>query len=173
MSRPTLSRRPVSAVLPWLAALALSACAVAPPLSTGQSEAEVRQRLGTPTGQHALPGGQRRLEYATGPMGQVTWMVDLDAQGRVAAWHQALEEGRLHAFMARAPGLPEADVLRTLGRPAERRAAGVAGGDLWSWRYPNNDCLWFQVTLDGGRVRDAGFGIDWMCDAMNDAKAAS
>jgi hypothetical protein len=61
--------------------------------------------------------------------------------------------------------LPAGEVLRTLGRPAERRHAGRLGGERWSWRYPTNDCLWFQVEIGtDGRVRGSGYNIDPTCD---------
>jgi hypothetical protein len=134
-------------------------------LQPGLSEAEVLQRMGTPNARHSLVAGGTRLEFAQGPQGRVTWMVDLDASGRVQRWHQALEEPRLHAFQAIAPGLTVAELQRTLGRPAERRPAGLAGGQLWSYRFESNECLWFQVAVgDDQRVRDAGFGADPQCD---------
>ncbi len=158
-------------------ALGLAACAgFGPPaLLAGQGEAEVQQRLGTPTARYAMPQGHTRLEYATGPKGRETWMVDLDAAGRVREWHQALEEPRLHAFQARAPGLSIDELLRTLGRPAERQGvARVAGrpGEVWSWRYVTNECLWYQVSIaDDRRVVDAGFGIDPRCDARDNSRS--
>ena len=153
----------------FAAALTLVACALPQQLQTGQSEAEVRQRFGEPTGRHRLDGGRTRLEFASGPMGRETWMVDLDAGGRVSAWHNALEEWRLHALqqrLAQPPALLRDELLRTLGRPGERGSGGwLAGGELWSWRYTTNECLLFQATLAvDGRVRDAGFNIDMRCD---------
>lgn len=140
-----------------------------PPLVSGQSEADVARLMGPPTGRYTMPAGGTRLEYATGPAGRQTWMVDLDSAARVTGWHQALEEPRLHAFQQRAPGLTRDEVLRTLGRPGETRVAGWQGGLLWSYRYETNDCLWYQVELsDAGIARGAGFGIDWSCDASND-----
>jgi hypothetical protein len=189
------------------ALLVLGACAVPrvspKALQSGLSEADVQARFGTPSGRHALPGGGVRLEYATGPMGRETWMIDLDAQGRVSGWHQALEEARLHAFQARAPGLAIDELLRTLGRPAERHGvARVAGrpGEIWSWRYVTNECLWYQVSIarvdpappgdsspfggqagqarpsgqsDSRRVVDAGFGIDPRCDMRDSSRSTT
>ena len=150
----------------------LAGCALPQQLHSGQSEAEVTQRFGTPTGRHTLDGGRVRLEFATGPMGRDTWMVDLDAAGRVAAWHNALEEWRLHALQQRLtmpPKLDRAELLRTLGRPGEHSSGGwLAGGELWTWRYPTNDCLWWQVSIGhDGKVIGAGHGIDPLCD-IND-----
>ena len=150
-----------------LAAALLLGCAGfgASSLQVGQSAADAARALGTSNDRHVLPSGGTRLEFARGPMGRETWMVDLDPQGRITAWHQALAEPRLHAFQARAPGMAVDELLRTLGRPGERRHGGYQGGEVWSYRYPTNDCLWFQVSIgEDRRVRDAGFGIDPRCD---------
>lgn len=153
-----------------VAVLALAGCAALAPLPTpGQNEADVLQRFGTPTARYPLPGGGSRLEFASGPYGRETWMVDLDAAGRVGAVRQVLSDTALAEFQARAPGMPRDELLRTLGRPGERRGGGWQGGEVWSWRYPTNDCLWFQVSIgDDGIVRDGSFGIDPRCDAPND-----
>jgi hypothetical protein len=65
------------------------------------------------------------------------------------------------------PGMNRAAVLRELGTPGERQGVGWLGREVWSWRYPTNDCLWFQMTVDvaADRVHDAGYGIDPRCDA--------
>jgi hypothetical protein len=61
-------------------------------------------------------------------------------------------------------------MLYHLGRPGEVKRLGWIGGQVWSWRYPTFDCLWFQVTVnDDGSLRDAGgYGIDPSCDAPSD-----
>jgi hypothetical protein len=149
----------------------LSGCAAfAPPdIHAGQTEAEVRSVFGVPTGRYAMPGAATRLEYATGPYGRTTWMVDLDAAGRVTRARQVLNEASFIDFQARAPGMSRDELLRTLGRPGERKHGGYAGGEVWSWRYPTNDCLWFQSSIgDDGVVRDGAYGIDPRCDAPAD-----
>jgi len=151
--------------------LALAACAgwSRPPPQPGQSEAEARQRLGAATARYALPGGTARLEFATGPWGRETWMVDLDTGGRVSAARQVLGEASFAAFQAKAPGMSREELLRTLGTPGERRSGGWQGGEVWSWRYPTNDCLWFQVSIGADDVvRDGAYGIDPRCDAPSD-----
>jgi hypothetical protein len=154
----------------WLTAALAGCAAFAPPdIRTGQTEAEVRAVFGTPTGRYAMPAAATRLEFATGPYGRTTWMVDLDAAGRVTGAKQVLNEASFADFQARAPGMTRDELLRTLGRPGERRGGGRAGGEVWSWRYPTNDCLWFQSSIDDdGRVRDGTYGIDPRCDAPAD-----
>ena len=146
--------------------LLLAACAGpgVTPLRAGADEAELRQRWGAPTGRYALPAGTR-VEYATGPYGRTTWMVDLDAAGGVAATQQVLDERNLRRVQGLLPGMPRDELLRTLGRPGERRGGGWQGGEVWSWRYETHLCLWFQVSIgDDGRARDGAFGPDPLCD---------
>lgn len=153
-----------------LLGMAVAGCAVQPPAS-GLGEAEVLARMGPPTARYVLPEGGQRLEYATGPMGRTTWMVDLGPDGRTRRAEQVLTRSFLFAFAQRATGLSQDELLRTLGRPAERRAAGLAGGETWSWRYVTNECLWFQVSVGpDGRVIGGGEGIDPVCDVNDSAR---
>lgn len=143
------------------AALLLAGCA-GPAFRAGQTEAELAVVMGPPTGRYAMPGGTQRLEYATGPMGRHTWMVDLDAQGRVMGWTQVLNEA---TFALVSDGMTRDNLLRLIGRPAHR-AGEWMNRETWSWRYPTNDCLWFRVTLspEGRVLNGGGYMPDPMCD---------
>jgi hypothetical protein len=154
------------------ALLAGCAAVLGPDLRTGQNEAEVMAALGVPTARHALPGGRTRLEYATGPYGRQTWMVDIDdATRRVVRHAQVLNEAHFADFQQRAPGMTRQQVLQELGRPGERGVVGLQPVELWSWRYPTYDCLWFQVQFRAdGRVDSAGYNTDWMCDRQRDRR---
>ena len=161
-----LAARLAASLLALLATLLGAACTI-PTVTPGEGREAVLVRWGPPTARYALPAGAERLEYATGPFGRMTWMIDLDAGGRVVASSQVLNEAHFADFQGRAPGMSQAALLRELGTPGQRQGAGLMGGELWSWRYPTNDCLWFQVTIDtaGDKVRAAGYGIDPICDA--------
>ncbi len=154
----------------WMAAIVamLAGCVVKPP-SAGSTEAEVVQRWGPPTARYALAAGGQRLEYATGPYGRSTWMLDLDAAGRLVGAGQVLTDSSLQAFQAKAPGMARDELLRTLGTPGNRRGGGRQGGEIWSWRYETNECFWFRVSIgDDGRVRDGGFYPDPNCESPTD-----
>jgi hypothetical protein len=149
-------------------ATGLPGCAVLEPareLTAGQTEAEVTQRMGLPNARHAMPGGLTRLEFARGPAGRTTWMVDLGADGRVAAFAQVLNDAN---FLAVHSDMSRDELLRLLGRPAHRQGEWM-GKETWSWRYPTNDCLWFRVTLgpDGRTLGGGGHMPDPACD-VND-----
>ena len=148
-----------------LGALTLAACAAYGPsqLRVGQSADEVAEAMGTPTALYALPGGGQRIEYARGPFGRQTYMVDTDAAGRVTGWSQVLTEANFDAVPM---GITRDELLLRLGSPGERHRIGWQERDLWGWRYPTNDCLWYTVSLDQlQRVVDSGYGIDPHCDA--------
>lgn len=151
-----------------LPSLLLGACATYAPrdLPAGASQEEIRRQLGDPTGRYTLPDGGARLEFARGPFGKHTYMVDLDAQGRVAGWRQVLTEAE---FAQVQPGLAREELLRRLGRPAERWRGGRQGGEVWSWRYDTPlICQWFQVSVDdAGRVTSAGYAPDPLCDVRD------
>lgn len=136
-------------------------------IRAGQSEAELLQLMGQPTARYAGPNGQTRLEFATGPYGRTTWLVDVDAGGKVLDFDQVLNEGRFAYVQQNAAGRDKQWLLYTLGRPGEVRGGGRQGGQVWSWRYPTTECLWFQVSvLDSGKLLDGGaFGIDPRCDS--------
>lgn len=152
------------------AALVLSACAVNAP-QTGASRDDVLRSWGQPSGRYSLPAGVERLEYASGPYGRTTWMVDLDSTGRVTQARQVLGEAeflRMQSAQA-SQGLQRDGLLQWLGRPGERRHGGRQGGEVWSYRYPTNDCLWFQVSVLGdGSVGSSGYFVDPSCDAPSD-----
>ena len=140
----------------------LAACAGYGPgdLRVGASEADFRARMGQPTGRYALADGGAKVEYARGPMGKHTYMVDVDAAGRVRGWEQVLTEARFEALPIAAP---QADVRQQLGRPSETRVGWRGVGEVWSYRYESLFCRWFQVWLVEGRVREAAFAEDPMC----------
>ena len=80
-----------SPVAPWaallVAALLLSGCATPPP-APGTARDAALQSWGAPTSRYTLPDGATRLEYATGPYGRMTWMIDLHAGVRVTQARQ-------------------------------------------------------------------------------------
>ena len=158
MLRQTL---PLSAL-----ALLLGACATPAP-NPGSTRDEVLRAWGSPTALYTLAEGRQRLEYATGPWGRTTWMVDLDTTGRVAQARQVLNEAEFFQVQS-AQGLTREDLQRWIGTPGEKRMVWRSG-QTWSWRYPTNDCLWFQASIDAaGKVVGSGYGIDPACDAPSD-----
>ena len=138
----------------------LAGCAVytPPPTLVGKTVQEVQALMGPPTLQRA-----DRLVYARGPMGEHTWFVWLDGNARVRALGQQLRED---VFVRVLPGMTQDALLDLLGPAGERRGLARGRGEVWSWRYENAQCLWFQVEVDAqGQVRNAGYGLRPECDA--------
>lgn len=157
--------RSLSLPLLPLLPLLLTACASLPPPA---SEAQALAQWGPPTARYPLADGQSRLEYATGPNGRSTWMLDVGADGQVRRARQMMDESQLRQVQAALP-MPAAELLQTLGTPGQRRSGGWQGGQVWSWRYPTYDCLWFQVSVnDQGRALDGAFLPDPVCEDQLD-----
>jgi hypothetical protein len=122
----------------------------------GQTEAQVVAKLGPPAARYTMPEGASRLEYSSPPSGRATWMVDLDASGKVTAYTQVLVDTYFAQVRA---AMHQDDLLRLLGRPSNVSPERLSRQTL-SWRYENNDCLWFSVTLSpGGQVMGKGMYI--------------
>ena len=148
-------------------ALLVGGCAAYGPSASvvGQPIAQAERDLGPPTARYPMPDGSTRVEFARGPFGRHTWMLDVDAQGRVVRSEQVLGEAR---FQSVRDGMSTDELLRLIGRPGETRPGGWAGGEVWNWRYPTNDCLWFEVSVRDGRVKAPGYAIDPRCDPPSD-----
>ena len=105
------------------------------PPAPGDTRDAVIAKFGAPTAVYPADGGEE-LEYASGPAGQATWMATLDASGHLVRFEQVLtgeQFARLKIGVA-----TKADVLRTVGRPAEHSRVMQHNYEVWSYRYKEN-----------------------------------
>lgn len=100
--------------------------------NVGEPVAAVIAKLGQPTAVYPAPDGQI-LEYATGPMGQFTWMARIGPDGRLASYEQVLTGEKFATI--KIDQATKADVLRTIGHPAERSRVAMHNYEVWSYRY--------------------------------------
>lgn len=100
--------------------------------SLGDPVALVRQKMGMPTSVYRV-GDEQLFEYATGPMGQQTWMARIGADGRLKAYEQVLTGEKFATI--RVDAATRDEVLRTLGRPAEKSHVALRDWEVWSYRY--------------------------------------
>jgi hypothetical protein len=160
MKSPSRAFRPAVA----FAAVALAGCAGTygpEKLPAGASVNEAVAQLGTPTARYPRAGGER-LEYARGPYGKHTYMLDFDAQGRLTGWQQVLSEPRFDDIRA---GMTRDELLMSIGHPSDTRHIAYQQRTLWSYRYETPFCRWFQVGLNRqDQVVDTGYGPDPLCD---------
>jgi len=147
-------KRIVRFAISCLVAALLAACATPGPadLKPGASADEIRAQMGTPAATHALPNGGKRLEFSGS--GAMTYMLDVDASGRLVKWTQVLTEANFRNIV---PGMTREEVLMTLGRPSNIAPGGRQGGQVWSYNFRNTQCQWFQVPIGAdGRTSSAG-----------------
>ena len=135
----------------------LHACSsYAPPkVVAGISREALVAQMGAPEMERRLDTGSR-LEFPRGPYGKHTWFVYLDPAGRATRAEQVLT---VQNFSRVNVGMAQEDVRKLLGRPGEVQVLGRSRGQVWSYRYENYDCTWFQVELSvQQQVRSAGYG---------------
>lgn len=154
-----------------LAALAtafLAACQSYSPsgMKPGTTAVQVRQGMGVPTATYPLPDGGVRYEYARGPWGKHTYMIDFDAQARLVTSEQVLTE---NSFARIKPGQTRDQVLFTIGHPSNVQQVRFQNQTVWSYRYDAIFCLWYQVSLSPeGQVLEVGYGPDPLCERDNE-----
>ncbi|MEO7336307.1 MAG: hypothetical protein ABIV63_06980 [Caldimonas sp.] len=145
----------------------LTACASLSPdrLPAGAPIADARALFGGPTAEYPLAGGATRLEFARGSFGRETYMLDFDAGGHLVKSEQVLTEGN---FAKVAPGQSSDDLRMRLGRPAQVFNIGWQNLQVWNYRFPAADCVWYQVSIDDSRrVKESNYGTDPACDGPN------
>jgi len=132
-------------------------------LKVGATEAEVTGVMGPPTGRYTLPQGGTRLEFARGPSGYATYMLNFDAGGGLVDWEQVMD---LYYLWRIEPGLTTEDVLMRVGHPVSTQRYPRQQVEIWNYRYNAVDCrLWFQITFGfDGKVISGGQGNDPRCD---------
>lgn len=145
----------------------LTACSsYAPPIPlAGLTQDQLVARMGPPEMQRQTTQGTR-LEFPRGPMGHHTWFVDLDAAGHATRAEQVLTEPNFNQIT---PGMAQDEVRQRLGRPSDVQGLGRSRGVVWSYRYENPFCQWFQVEMtQAQQVRSAGYGQPPECMRHND-----
>jgi outer membrane protein assembly factor BamE (lipoprotein component of BamABCDE complex) len=155
------TRRAIGLCAAIVAASLLSGCAHDPShVPVGASRDDLVKLAGPPTSQYTREG-QKRWEYANGPNGAYTWMVDLDEVGRVKAINQVLTDS---TFMQIRPGMASNDLLWSLGRPSDQQVVNL-GTMLWQYRYDAKRCFWFVITLTPeSKVDHTSYLPDPLCD---------
>lgn len=116
------------------------------------TEAQVRAQMGRPDTERTRADGSKRLEYPRGPQGTTTYMVDIDAQGRLAAVTQVLTAEN---FARVRFGMTEDEVRQLLGKRGEVAFYRLKPETVWSWKWeeggPTGDAF-FNVHFDASGV---------------------
>jgi outer membrane protein assembly factor BamE (lipoprotein component of BamABCDE complex) len=132
----------------------LAACAAVPRADSvrlGDSQAQVRERLGAPSVERTLADGQLAWYYVTGPSGFETWRVVFGPGGAVAEYRQVLTAANFEWMRG---GATREAILDRMGPPMERMGFWRTGTETWTYR-------WRDVTLEmiGQPVFEAQTGV--------------
>lgn len=118
------------------------------------SEAEVRAVMGSPALRWDLSGGGVQMAYPRGPAGFHTWMVFVDAAGRLERIENVLDTAH---FARVQTGMSQAEVLQLLGPPQPQWTAYFPARDelVWEWRFCDSwgEAARFDVLFDGATKR--------------------
>jgi hypothetical protein len=109
--------------------------------SQGDTAPQVLAKMGQPTATYPEGHGQI-LEYATGPMGEYTWMAHIGPDGRLAKFEQVLTGEKFATI--KIDHATKDDVLRTIGHPAETSYLALRDYEVWSYRYLENG-VWYSM----------------------------
>ena len=158
-------------ILLGLIALGLVACASLEPITGFKQYAPSKQMLGqTPEQFIALLGKPaaalytatgRRLIFTRGPFGRHSYAVDFNAKREAIAFEQLLHEEQ---FAKIQPGMGAEAVIAVIGPSTVQEGLAMQWGYVWSYRFENSQCIWFQIEWDHQmKVRSAGYGIPPEC----------
>ena len=146
-------RRALLALLAPLAALIGCDVGISQ-LKPGTSTAtEVRSVMGNPTFEWKAPDGSYTWEFARGPEGVVTYMVDIGPDNVLRAIRQVLTQ---EYFAKIQPEMSRDAVRKLLGRPGQTMPFPNLQEEVWSWKYeqsPGNPWFFNVHFAPGGPVK--------------------
>ena len=104
--------------------------------------------------------GSQVMEYARGPQGHQTYMVEIGADGKYRGMKNILIDD---TFARVKPGMSRDDVRRLLGKPTETVEFKLKHEIVWSWRHHGDQQRprMFNVHFDpSGRVKNTSHSED-------------
>ena len=133
-------------------AACLAGCANLTAVASGMPAQQVQAKLGAPETIRKNADGSEVWEYPGGPLGRQTYMVTLGSDRAVQAVHQVLNDEYFSRVRA---GMSRDEVRRLLGKPGEIMVFGARDEEVWSWRYQQQNPMFFNVLFDrtAGTVR--------------------
>jgi hypothetical protein len=113
------------------------------------TEADVRERFGTPEAVWDGPDGAQVYEYNRQPVGHQNYMITIGPDGKMAALRQVLNA---REFQQIQPGMMMEDVRKRLGKPMKITRFDLKRETHYDWRWrdgPNDsDAQVFTVVFD-------------------------
>ena len=141
-----------SSLLLLVLAASLAGCANFTAVTSGMPAQQVQAKLGAPEMVRKNSDGSEVWEYPGGPFGRQTYMVTVGSDRTVREVHQVLNDEYFSRVRA---GMSRDEVRRLLGRPGEIMVFGARDEEVWSWRYQQQNAMFFNVLFDrsAGTVR--------------------
>lgn len=139
----------------------LAGCAASPArIAVGEDAASVQKRVGPPAQLVATPDGERWL-YPTGPLGQLSFAVEIGPDHKVKAVKQVLTDEHFAEIVR--GSWDQKRVREEFGPPAEESVQPRRHATIWSYRY-KQDGVWnslMHIYFDPqGLVQDYHPGPD-------------
>jgi hypothetical protein len=131
------------------------------------TESDVRAKWGEAAALYDNADGSRSLEYPRQPSGQVNYMIEIGADGKLKAIRQVLKPDQ---FAKVTPGLDKAQVRRLIGKPAAMQSFEAKREEVWDWRWlDNNAAKLFSVTFStaDGKVAATAVTDDTAASGIN------
>jgi hypothetical protein len=130
----------------------VAGCANLATLPAGTPSQQVQAKHGAPGTVWKNSDGSEVWEYPYGPLGRQTYMVTLGRDRAVREVHQVLSN---EYFLKVLAGMSRDEVHRLLGAPGEVTIFDARGEEVWSWRYHEQNPMFFNVLFDraAGTVR--------------------
>jgi outer membrane protein assembly factor BamE (lipoprotein component of BamABCDE complex) len=122
----------VPTVLVVLAVAGCSSIPVPSSVRVGESQSDVRAKLGAPATERKLASGDTAWYYITGPSGFFTYRAVFGSGGSVSEYMQVLT---MQHLMALPQGASRETVLDALGPPMERMTFLRTRTEAWTYRW--------------------------------------
>jgi SmpA / OmlA family len=120
-------------------------------LTPGEAtEAEVRQKFGTPDDVWEEDNGVRVLEFSRQPEGTRNWHVRIGADGKLIAFKNILTVANIDKVQA---GMSELQVRRLIGKPGKVQPFELQKQTAWEYRYADASAQtgMFTVTFNADK----------------------
>ena len=162
MKSPLASRYFIISIFSFIFTV-LTSCSSYSPTSemTGLPSDAVIQRMGAPTIRMSDDNGLR-LFFARGPFGKHTYIIYFSSEDKLIRSEQVLTEPM---FSLIKPGMTKLEVLNLIGPSKIIMGGGKRSWTVWSYRYENSLCRWFQVEFNSADlVKSAEYGRPPECN---------
>ena len=130
----------------------ITGCSSFSGVSPGDSDTDVKDKVGAPVTVWKNPDGSELWQYPRGFYATQTFVITIGSDRHVTDISQVLSEPYFSKIQA---GMSRDDVFRILGRPREVWNFPARDEETWTWRYFDTTYMFFNVLFDrsAGTVR--------------------